>query len=148
MQLHCKGIRFIREKKGQKSKLNCRHISAFPSQVHTFQFSSIFIRIRFRFSFFFVFPHSHTNKTNTFVPIAVFFAPPLPTDRIRPPPPSNLRIPTPPSFCTSHPIRFVSRLPSSVATQIWVSLPNSRVWGIWPRGFGSVIDGQCNLIIS
>ena len=99
---HLKACNFIewytiykREKKGQKANLILDTSLPF---LHTFQFSSIFIRNRFRFSFVFVFSFlTRTGRTRS-SPSPCSSLRRRRADQIRPPPPSNLRIPTPPSF--------------------------------------------------
>jgi len=123
------GIRFIRERK-RDQKENLILDTSLPF-LHTFQFSSIFIRIRFRFSFVFVFFLSHTNRTNTFVPIAVFLAPPPPrrsnppAAAAWPPDPYSSKLYTSSAVRFAHPIPFISRPLLGFSL-----LPNSRVLGI------------------
>jgi len=133
----------VRKKNGPKSKLICRHISAFPSHFpiqFNFHSNSFSFSVRFGFCSFL----TRTGRTRS-SPSPCSSLRRRRADRIRPPPPSNLRIPTPPSF---KPL-VLSDLPNVFPLSVVPCslLPNSRVLGIM---VSSVWDcnarAACNLI--
>ena len=82
------GIQFITEKKGTKKQIKfSTHLCLSFTLSNSIQFSFEFV---FVFRSFLFFPFTHEQDEHV--------RPHRRADRIRPPPPSNLRIPTPPSF--------------------------------------------------